>query len=198
MREYSPYISISGVFFIDHIVFPQKSQNARSWEIREVVGNKYKYAMLDNKDTSFQNSNLKISFKIDLGQDVYIKDLDSAIIGRYEEESGKWSMNNIGLPDFSKLKENKTVTFFCNELANYSILLERKIFFPYKSWYLRCTDGKTAVLDLESKIFKFYVFCLFARCVNVIVFRIYFSKKFYFPFHSLSFWNSTKKISFIN
>jgi hypothetical protein len=52
------------------------------------------------------------------------------------------------MPDFSK--EKKIVTFYCNELANFSILLERKIFFPYKNWYLRCTDEKTAVLDLES------------------------------------------------
>ncbi len=121
---------------------------ARGWEIREMIGNKYKYAMLENKDTSFTNSNIKIQFKVELAQNVYIKDLDSVIIGRYEEENGKWSMHNIDMPDFSK--EKKIVTFYCNELANFSILLERKIFFPYKNWYLRCTDEKTAVLDLES------------------------------------------------
>lgn len=97
------------------------------------------------------NSNIKIQFRIELGNNIYIKDLDSVIIGRYEEESGKWSMNNIDMPDFSQLKEKKIVTFYCNELANFGVLLERRIFFPYKSWYLRCTDEKTAVLDLESK-----------------------------------------------
>ncbi len=107
--------------------------------------------MLDNKDTSFMNSNIKIQFKIELAHNVFIKDLDSVIIGRYEEESGKWSMNNIDMPDFSSLKEKKTVTFYCNELTNFGILLERRIFFPYKSWYLRCINEKTAVLDLESK-----------------------------------------------
>lgn len=111
--------------------------------------------MLDNKDTSFMNSNIKIQFKIELGPNVYIKDLDNVIIGRYEEESGKWNMHNIDMPDFSLLKEKKIVTFYCNELANFGILLERKIFFPYKGWYLRCTDEKTAVLDLESKIIYF-------------------------------------------
>jgi len=148
-REYSPYISISGIFFIDHLIYPQKSQNARTWETREVVGNKYKYAMLDNKDTSFINANLKIQFQIDLADCVYLKDLDNVIIGRYEDESGRWSMHNIDMPKF--FKEKKYVQFYCNELANFSILLERRIFFPYKSWYLRCIDENTAVLDLESK-----------------------------------------------
>ena len=59
---------------------------ARGWEIREMIGNKYKYAMLENKDTSFTNSNIKIQFKVELAKNVYIKDLDSVIIGRYEEE----------------------------------------------------------------------------------------------------------------
>jgi hypothetical protein len=114
--------------------------------------------MLDNKDTSFMNQNIKIQFKIELGQNTFLKDLDSVIIGRYEEESGKWSMHNIDMPDFSQLKEKRIVTFYCNELANFGILLERKTFFPFKSWYLRCTDEKTAVLDLESNFVSVFFY----------------------------------------
>ena len=141
-KEYCPFISISGVFFIDQIVYPQKSQSARNWEIRDLVGSKYKV------NTENTNQNIKIQFKIELASNVYIKDLENIIIGKFEEESGKWNMNNIEMPDF--LKEKKIITFYSNELANFSILLERKIFFPYKSWYLRCINEKTAILDLES------------------------------------------------
>lgn len=146
-KEYTPYISISGIFHIDHLVYPKTSQTARNWKIRELVGNKYKYSLLENKESNLANH--RNQYKIDLSPNIYIKDLENVLIGKYEEDKGSWSLIDNAMPDF--LKDKKVIRFYSNEMANFSILLERRIFFPYKSWYLRTIDEKTAILDLESK-----------------------------------------------
>ena len=146
-KEYSPYISISGVFFIDQLIYPDKPQISRSWEIREMIGSKYKMKDFDNRETNLQN--LNFHFRIELHQNIFLKDNDNILVGRYEEGTGKWNLNGINNQDFNK--EKKYISFYCNELDNFSIILERKNFFPYLNWYLRCTDDKKAILDIESK-----------------------------------------------
>lgn len=136
-------------------MYPSRTLNTRNWEIREVVGNKYK-STSDKENTNI-SQNIKIRIKIELNKNVYLKDLEQILVGKYHEETSKWSFDNIDNIEFNK--DQKSVFFYTNELAPYSILLERKIFFPYKSWYLRCISDHTAVLDLESnnKNFKFYL-----------------------------------------
>ena len=56
-----------------------------------------------------------------------------------------------------KYKET-TVEFTTSELGIFSVLLERKINFPYKSWLLRCIRKENqlvAILDLETPRAKF-------------------------------------------
>lgn len=140
-KEYCPYISISGVYYVDKILHPKKSLQVRKWEMRETIGNKY-----INKDP--MASTIRFNYQIELPKNVYVKDLTSVVIGKYCEETGKWLLDGIEHPEFDN--EKKLVTFHVNELAIYSILLERSIFFPYKSWYLRCVNKTTAVLDLVT------------------------------------------------
>ena len=54
----------------------------------------------------------------------------------------------------------KVVEFTCSELGIFSVLLERKINFPYKSWNLRCIKNPEnnqllAILNLETPRTKF-------------------------------------------
>lgn len=147
-NEFCPYISISGIFFIDQILYPQRISSIRNWEIKEVIGNKYKL-LQENKENALLQT-IKIRYKIELNKNVFIKNLDHILIGKYHEESSNWTFDNIDNVEFNK--ENKSVYFYLNELIPYSILLERKIFFPYKSWYLRCLNENTAVLEVDSNI----------------------------------------------
>jgi hypothetical protein len=131
-------------------MYPPKSLGIRNWEIKEVIGNKYKANSNENKDGGHIMQNIKFRFKIELDKKVFLKDLDSVLVGKYVEDTGKWNFENIDNIEFNK--ENKIIYFYGNELAPYSILLERKIIFPYKSWLLRCINESTAVLDLHSNI----------------------------------------------
>jgi hypothetical protein len=146
LKEYCPYITISGVYFVDQIYYPQKSLSSRSWDVRELVGNKYKSSS-DKPEQGFA-ANMKIRFKMELPATCYVTDLETILIGKYEEKTSKWIFDNIEILEF--VKEKKTITFYMNELATFSVLLERKISFPYKSWEIRCIDDHTAILDLES------------------------------------------------
>ena len=58
-KEYCPYISIGGVFFLDKIFHPKKSLHSKKWEIREMIGNKYL-----NKEVT--TSKLNLFFQIDI------------------------------------------------------------------------------------------------------------------------------------
>lgn len=150
-KEYSPYISISGVYYIDQILYPNKSQINRNWEIRELVGNKYKSG-IDGSGFPPIPQNFRIRFKIQLGNEVYIKGLEGLVlVGKYSEETGKWVFGEVFDVDPIVVEKGKNIVgFYTNDLGTMSVLLERKIFFPYKSWYLRCVNDSTAILDLST------------------------------------------------
>ena len=145
-KEYCPYISIGGVFFLDKILHPKKSLQMKKWEIREMIGNKYL-----NKEAT--TSKLNLFFQIDIPKNLYLKGLDTLMIGKYNEETCKWMFDGFEFPKYDK--ENGYFEFYANELAIFSLLLERKIFFPYKSWYLRCINPTTAILDLVTPRINF-------------------------------------------
>ncbi len=145
-KEYCPYISVGGVFFLDKIFHPKKGLHNKKWEIREMIGNKYL-----NKEMT--TSKLNLFFQIDIPKNLYLKDLETLNIGKYNEETCKWVFDGFEFPKYDK--DNGYFEFYANELAIFSLLLERKIFFPYKSWYLRCINHTTAILDLETPRLSF-------------------------------------------
>jgi hypothetical protein len=160
LKEFCPYISISGVYFIDQIVYPDEPSKQGSWNVKEIVGNKYRKTEFD------ANVNLRVRYIVDFGPNVYTKDLDkdNFEIRKFKYEwikdnerddnnfnkfKGEWVKDGIEFHEYKV--DKKQISFFMNELCAFSVLLERKIFFPYKRWYLRCINIYTAILDLESK-----------------------------------------------
>jgi hypothetical protein len=165
IAEYCPYVSISGFFLSDLIYHPEISMNSKSWSIRNMVEEKYKQSAIE----LIQNQKFKI--KLDLPSNVYIKDLEApqVMVARYitkkkeeeekknmenkEEDSGVWTFENFENVEFEK--DKKSINFLYNDLGTFSIVLERKCFFPYLSWYLRCIENKQdncrAVLDIKCK-----------------------------------------------
>ncbi len=144
MKEYCPFIAISGVYYIDQLVCPEKSQTVKNWEVREIVGNKF-------KEIEFKESHMtqKIGYKIDIPSYVYIKDIVNQLkVGKFNEETGKWNFD--GFESLKLQEETKRLSFYIEELSTFAILIERKLSFPYKSWYLRCISPNTAILDLET------------------------------------------------
>ena len=149
IKEYCPIVSISGFFHSDLIFHPENSYGSKSWKVRNMIEDKYKQSALE----LIQNQKFKI--KLDLPSNVYIKDLDPSVIqvARYIEETGLWNFDNFENTEFEM--DKKSINFLYNDLGIFSIVLERKCFFPYISWYLRCVEVETencrAILDLKSK-----------------------------------------------
>lgn len=166
MGEYCPYVSVSGYFFSDLINHPDNSISARTWSIRNMIEERYKQSAI----SMIQNQKFKI--KLDLPPNVYIKDLEGTEIqpARYmvkkkeeskedeknekskKEEPGYWSFENFENVEFEK--EKKSIDFLYNDLGIFSLVIDRKYYFPYISWYLRCiVNNKNeciAILDLKS------------------------------------------------
>ena len=148
LKEYCQFITISGVYYIDQIVCPDKSQTVKNWEVREVIGNRYKE--IEVKEGHMTQ---KIGYKIDIPPHVYIKDIVNHIkVGKYNEETHKWSFE--GFESLKLQEETRRLSFYIDELSTFGILIERKLCFPYKSWYLRCINPTTAILDLETPRIK--------------------------------------------
>jgi len=144
-RDYCPYINISGTYFADFITYPQKSAKYKTWDLREVIGEKYKFMISDNKETF--NQTVKFRFQITLPQKVFVKDLESVIVGKYSEETKTYEIKEKEIVS----QENKIIAFYSNDVGIYSLLVERKSYFPYKNWRIRCIDKNLAVLTLDSK-----------------------------------------------
>ena len=142
-KDLSKLISISGIFLVDQICYPQESNKLKSWNVKTLVGNKYKLSIED-----FPNISMRIKYTVDLPAWVYVKDLNKENIEIRKYKDDNWV--NIGIEFNDYNKDKKQISFFMNELCSFSVLLERKLFFPYISWYLRCINDHTAVLDLKS------------------------------------------------
>lgn len=167
--DYCPYISVSGFFISDLIHHPEPAKEARTWSIRNMIEEKYKQSVTEIA------TNQKFKIKLDLPSNVYIKDLEGTEIqpARYfqkkkeelkedenvekskKEEPGYWSFENFENVEFEK--EKKSINFLYNDLGIFSLIIDRKYFFPYLSWYLRCIENNKsndciAILDLKSNI----------------------------------------------
>lgn len=147
IEAYTPYMSISGSFIIDELVYPSNPQLKGTWEIREFIGNKYK--PLDGPEGGF-TKNVKMRYKLDINPKINLKDIDNVNVGLYDQSTGKWILQQ----DITYKKHERNVILNTSELGIYSILLERKINFPYLNWYLRCiikNEQLVALLDITSK-----------------------------------------------
>ena len=162
-EKYTPYMSISGTFFLEELKYPSKSLEKGTWRIRDMIGEEYKKG--EGIDGSF-TKNVKMRYKITLPKNIYMKDVNEVLVGLFNLENGKWQLEaqDIVLKDEEKEKDkvkyvDKVVEFTTTELGIFSILLERKINFPYKSWNLRCIQNENkqliAILDLITPRTKF-------------------------------------------
>jgi hypothetical protein len=162
-REFCPYICISGIYFIDQIKYPHEMKEIKNWQVKNLIDKKYKITSEEMRESN--SGTIRIKYTVDIPSNVYIKDLEkehieirkfkARVLNEKEDTvenrlQGNWEHDNIEFNEFNK--EKKQINFYTNEIANFGILLDRKMFFPYKSWYLRCINDHTAILDLESKI----------------------------------------------
>jgi hypothetical protein len=163
-REFCPHICISGIYFIEQIVYPNEMTKLRNWNVKNLVSDEYRITaeMMKEKNVG----TFRIKYTVDIGNNVYIKDLEKENLEimkykhkpgisekaeekKYNSKDGNWIQDSIEFNDFNK--EKKQISFYMNELSNFGILIDRKISFPYNSWYLRCINDHTAVLNIESK-----------------------------------------------
>ena len=164
-ETYTPYMSISGTYFIEEIKYPLKSLEKGDWIIRDMIGEEYKHG--EGQDGSF-TKNVKMRYKVILPEKIYLKDIKEVSVGLYNQETRKWQLDaqEVVFRDEEHEKKNKekytikVVEFTCSELGIFSVLLERKINFPYKSWNLRCIKNPEnnqllAILNLETPRTKF-------------------------------------------
>jgi hypothetical protein len=159
VKEFCPYISISGIYFIDQIVYPDEPSKQNNWHAKHIVVNKYRKSELD------ANVNLRVRYIVDFAANVYTKDLEKDHFeirkfkydwikenekdeSEFKKFKGEWIKDGIEFHEYKV--DKKQISFFMNEICAFSILFERKLFFPYKSWYLRCINNNTAILDIES------------------------------------------------
>ena len=161
-ETFTPYMSISGCFFLDELNYPAKPIVKGTWEIRDMIGERYKHG--EGEDGSF-TKNVKMRYRIILSDKIYLKDVKEVLVGLYDTHSGRWNLEaqdvafKVDEKEKDKVKyKETTVEFTTSELGIFSVLLERKINFPYKSWLLRCIRKENqlvAILDLETPRAKF-------------------------------------------
>ena len=155
----------NGTYFIEEIKYPLKSLEKGDWIIRDMIGEEYKHG--EGQDGSF-TKNVKMRYKVILPEKIYLKDIKEVSVGLYNQETRKWQLDaqEVVFRDEEHEKKNKekytrkVVEFTCSELGIFSVLLERKINFPYKSWNLRCIKNPEnnqllAILNLETPRTKF-------------------------------------------
>ncbi len=147
-KVFCPHISVGGTFFLERLKHPKDALQYKKWEVRDTLGENYL-----NKDQITGNSNFNIY--IEIPKYVYLKgvELGTIRVGKYDTKTFSWVF--LEGSDYSKFnQENSTFEFYSNELGIYSLLLPRSIFFPYESWYLRCINKNTAILDLVTPRLK--------------------------------------------
>lgn len=147
IEAYAPYMSISGCFIIDELVYPAEPLIKGTWEVRELREDRYK--PLDGPEDGF-TKNVKMRYRLDLKPKIYLKDINDVRVGLYNQSNGQW----INQEDVTFKKQEKAVIISTSDLGIYSVLLERKINFPYLNWSLRTiirNEQVIALLDLKSK-----------------------------------------------
>ena len=78
------------------------------------------------------------------------KDVTSVKMGVWDEETKSWSIDYVG-GDCEFKPETRTIQFTTTKFAPIAMLQSRTTDYPYKNWWLRCTDDETALLDLWTK-----------------------------------------------
>lgn len=117
-----------------------------------------------------------MTYSVIINPKIYTKDLTTVQIGIYEEGKNSWTIKNAELIDTYKDNGNKEVNimtstvrgakvkevnFELDNLSIFSVLIQRKINFPYKFWNLRCirkepnSQELVAILDLHTQRTKF-------------------------------------------
>ncbi len=149
--SYLPYISLNGMFKLDIISYPPKVITHKTWEMKETIGDSSTYIQPLIKETFGQQ--IRMTVTINLDKKIFLKDLDegkSLIFGRYNEDSQQWIIvkDNTVILD----KEQRTATFKdYSEINTFTLLLDKKYIYPYKSWYLRTVLNQREVIDFNTK-----------------------------------------------
>ena len=163
--QFTPYYSISGTYIIDELTYPAKALTQGNWEIREMIGERYKHG--EGEDGSF-TKNVKMRYRILLSDKIFLNDTKDVKLGLYDPNTMTWNIEeaqDVALKEEEKERDKVVyketiVEFTTTELGIFSVLLERKINFPFKAWNLRCIkkdERLVALLDLESKFIIYYV-----------------------------------------
>lgn len=150
-NEYFPYISINGMFKLDFISYPPKVTSHKLWEMKELISDESSYIQALSKETFGQQIRMTVTLNID--KKIYLKDFENDgknfIFGRYNEDSKTWLVD----PDHTVLldKEQRTATFKdYSEINTFTLLINKKYLFPYKSWYLRTVIRQREVVDINT------------------------------------------------
>jgi hypothetical protein len=106
-------------------------------------------------------------YRILLSDKIFLNDTKDVKLGLYDPNTMTWNMEaqDVALKEEEKERDKVVyketiVEFTTTELGIFSVLLERKINFPFKAWNLRCIKKEerlVALLDLESKFIIYYV-----------------------------------------
>lgn len=147
---YFPYLSINGLFKLDFIAYPSKAIKHKSWEIKELINDNYFLTL--NKDTFGQQIRMSVTINID--KKIYLKDMDmsegkSFIFGRYNEALGQWSFDPDAYVNIDR--DQRTAVFKdYSDINTFTLLIDKKSLFPYKSWYLRTKQIQKECYDYEA------------------------------------------------
>lgn len=70
-------------------------------------------------------------------------------VGLWDSGAKTWVTD--GIEDVKLGKEGRSLEFKTSRLAPMAFVVDRCIDFPYKSWYMRCTEEDKALLDIATK-----------------------------------------------
>lgn len=149
-NDYFPYITINGIFKLTFLNYPQKTIAHKTWEMKEIIGDSESYIQSLAKETFGQQIRMTVTISID--EKVFLSDLNEKkglVFGRYNEDSQSWLIDEDNIVTLDK--ELRTAIFKdYSEINTFTLLLNKKHLYPYKSWYFRSVLSQKEILNIKN------------------------------------------------
>lgn len=153
-KQYYPYVSVGGLFRLDFIKYPPKNNSHGKWEVKEMTTFIQKIELNNPKEGFTQQSKMTVNCYLD--KKLYLFDVGDKMplfFGTFNEKDESWSVNSecpIKLEIDESDGRRIAVYTELTELHHFSLFLDKRYLYPYKSWYLRSVIRQCEVLDYEK------------------------------------------------
>lgn len=145
-------IVVGGVVNFQMYSFPESAKPANKWTMRNILTVEQRLKNVPFPDpTGAAGVEQPVDMQFTLPESIFTEEDASQVkIAVWDEEQQCWNHSFIG-GDLQFKKSTRQIKFTTMKFAPMALLQSRCTDYPYKNWWLRCTDNDTALLTLWTK-----------------------------------------------